>query len=81
MLYRIQHDLVSIETIKAMLQPLPARQRKGHNQQLTLPHCRTQYQQASFLPRTIRDWHDLPQDVVEAKTIDTFMSRASRTQH
>jgi hypothetical protein len=81
MLYRIQHDLVSIEAIKAKLQPLPARQRRGHNQQLTLPHCRTQYQQASFLPRTIKAWNDLPQDVVEAKTIDTFVSRASRTQH
>jgi hypothetical protein len=29
MLYRIQHDLVSIEAIKAKLQPLPARQRKA----------------------------------------------------
>ena len=30
-----------------------------------------------FLPRTIRDWNDLPQEVIEAKTIDTFVSRAS----
>ena len=39
---------------------------------------RTQYQQYSFLPRTTRDWNDLPQEVIEAKTIDTFVSRASR---
>ena len=32
------------------------------------------------LPRTIRDWNDLPQEVIEAKTIDTFVSRASRLQ-
>ena len=38
----------------------------------------TQYQQYSFLPRTIRDWNDLQQEVTEAKTIDTFVSRASR---
>ena len=26
------------------------------------------------------DWNDLPQEVIEAKTIDTFVSRASRLQ-
>ena len=31
------------------------------------------YQQYSFLPRTIRDWNDLPQEVIEAKTINTFV--------
>ena len=33
-----------------------------------------------FLPRTVRDWNDLPLEVIEAKTIDTFVSRASRLQ-
>ena len=33
-----------------------------------------------FLPRIIRDWNDLPQEVTEAKTIDTIVSRASRLQ-
>ena len=35
-------------------------QRQRYNQQFSQPHCRTQYQQYSFLPRTIRDWNDLP---------------------
>ena len=52
----------------------------GYWKQFSQPHCRTQYQQYSFLPRTIRDWNDLPQEVIEAKTIDTFVSRASRLQ-
>ena len=34
-------------------------------------------QQYSFLPRTIRDWNDLPQEIIETMTIDTFVSRAS----
>ena len=37
-------------------------------------------QESLFLPRTIRDWNDLPQEVIEAKTIDTFASRASKLQ-
>ena len=55
-------------------------QRRRHNQQFSQPHCWTQYQQYSFLPRTIRDWNDLPQEVIEAKTIDTLVSGASRLQ-
>ena len=47
----------------------------------TREHCRTLYQQYSFLPRTIRDWNDLPQEVNEAKTIDILVSRASRLQY
>ena len=47
--------------------------RMTRNMYTTREHCRTQYQQYSFLPRTIRDWNDLPQEVIEAKTIDTFV--------
>ena len=78
MLYKIRNDLVSTQGIKASLSPAPPRRRRGHDQQLTIPQCRTQYRQQAFLPRTIRDWNELPQDAVEAKTIDTFVSRASR---
>mgnify|MGYP003406789740 FL=1 len=78
MLYRIRHDLVCVDGIKGKLQPPPARPRRGHDQQYAQLQCRTQYHQQSFLPRTICDWNSLPQDVVEAKTIDTFVSRASR---
>ena len=31
----------------------------------------------SFLPQTIRDWNSLPMEVVEAPTLDTFVSRVS----
>ncbi|XP_076439270.1 uncharacterized protein LOC143278120 [Babylonia areolata] len=79
MLYKIHNDLVSTEGIKASLRPAPPRRRRGHDQQFTIPpQCRTQDRQQAFLPRTIKDWNKLPQDVVEAKTIDTFVSRASR---
>ena len=58
MLYRI-HNIIATDGIKSKLQPPPPRQRRRHNQQFLQPHCRTQYQQYSFLPRTIRDWNDL----------------------
>ncbi|XP_076469727.1 uncharacterized protein LOC143300058 [Babylonia areolata] len=78
MLYKIHNDLVSTEGIKASLRPASPRRRRGHHQQFTIPQCRTQCRQQAFLPHTIKDWNELPQNVVEAKTIDTFVSRASR---
>ncbi len=55
MLYRIHNNLVCTDGIKAALHPAPSRQRRGHNQQFAIPHCRTQYRQQAFLPRTIKD--------------------------
>jgi hypothetical protein len=75
MLYRIHHDLVSVNAIRTL--PLPPRKRQGHDKQFNIPQCRTQYQQYSFLPRTIRDWNELPKSTIKAETIETFMSRAS----
>ncbi|KAL8570366.1 hypothetical protein ACOMHN_035784 [Nucella lapillus] len=78
MLFKIRHDMVCMSSLKEKMEPAVARQRRGHNSQYTLPRCRTQYLQQSFLPRTIKDWNNLPQSVVEATTIDTFVSRASK---
>lgn len=54
------------------------RQRRGHSQHFNLVTCRTQYRSAAFLPRTVRDWNALPAAAVEACTVVTFVSRASR---
>ena len=78
MLYKIRHKLVCTNNLTTKLQPAVARQRRGHNYQYVQPRCRTQYQQQPFLPQTIQDWNKLPQSTVEATTIDTFVSRASK---
>ena len=78
MLYKIRHKLVCTNNFTVKLQPAVARQRRGHTYQYVQPRCRTQYQQQSFLPRTIQDWNNLPQTTVEATTIDTFVSRDSK---
>jgi hypothetical protein len=59
MLYHIQHDLISITAIKAKLQSLSSCKKRGGNKQLTLPQSLPHYQQAFFLPLTIRDGNDL----------------------
>ena len=77
MLYKIQGGLAHCPTLKAKLVPLPSRQRCTHDKQLTLLTTRTQYRGSSFLPKTIRDWDSLPMEVVEAPTLNAFVSRVS----
>ncbi|KAL8595170.1 hypothetical protein ACOMHN_013843 [Nucella lapillus] len=77
MLYKITNSIVHCPGIKSKLAPLPPRQRRGHCQQFGLITCRTQYRSAAFLPSTVKDWNSLPAAVVEARTVDTFVSRAS----
>ena len=79
-LYKIHHGLIQCPVIRAKLVPPPPRQRRTHNQQFCLINTRTQYRGGSFLPRTVRDWNNLPGDTVEATTVDAFVSRAS-AQH
>ena len=69
--------LVHCPSLKSKLAPLPSRQRRGHDRQFKLIPARTQYGSTSFLPRTTKDWRCLPKEVVEAITLDTFVSRAS----
>ena len=54
MLYKIRHKLVCTNNFTMKLQPAVARQRRGYTYQYVQPRCRTQYQQQSFLPRTIQ---------------------------
>ena len=77
MLYKIQSGLAHCPTLKAELVPLPSRQRRTPDKQLTLLTTRTQYRGSSFLPKTIRDWNSLPMEMVEAPTLDAFVSRVS----
>ena len=73
MLYKIINDYIKINT--PSIKPAPTRQRRGNQHQLCQLRCRTSYRQHSFLPETIRDWNELPEDVAGAATLDTFMSR------
>ena len=78
MLYKIQSGLAHCPTLKSKLFPLPSRQRLTHDKQFTLLTTRTQYRGSPFLPKTIKDWNSLPMEVVEAPTLDAFVSRASK---
>ena len=78
MFYKLKNNLISCPGLKEQLQSPRKRARRGHDQQMTQIAANTDYQLMSFLPRTIVDWNSLPQDTVDAKTPDTFVSRLNR---
>ncbi|KAL8614243.1 hypothetical protein ACOMHN_026460 [Nucella lapillus] len=79
MFYKIKNNLVNCPRLKEQLQSPRKRAQRCHDQQMTQIATSTDYRLMSFLPRTIVDWNSLPQDTVDAKTPDTFVSRPPQT--
>ena len=77
MLFKIKNNLVCCPRLKEQLNPKQKRERRGHDQQFCQISANTNYRLMSFLPRTVVDWNALPQDAVDAKTPDAFVSRVS----
>ena len=51
---------------------------RGHSSKLFKPRCRTTVRQNLFSLRIVNEWNKLPQDVVEAPSINTFKNRLDR---
>ena len=71
-------------TINSKYKPKPSSRRlsrrQNNSQNYNVPSCRTKYRQMTFFPRTIPEWNHLPEDVVAAKTLDSFKSRLAAAQ-
>ena len=76
MLYKIIIGLVRCSILKAKL-PASSHATAEDTTGSQAHHCKKQQRSASFLPRTTKDWICLPKEVVEATTLDTFVSKAS----
>ena len=57
------------------IRPAPIRPRRAHSQQLVKIRGKQEYRTESFIPKTIREWHALPETTIAADTLDTFKSR------
>ena len=75
------HNIIATDGIKNKLQPTPPRQRRRHNQQFSQPLTLQSPVPALLIPAENHQRLEWPApEVIEAKTIDTFVSRASRQQ-
>ncbi|XP_070183866.1 uncharacterized protein [Littorina saxatilis] len=78
MLYKITNNLVKVNCDE--LQHLPSRSRRSsrtNTRAFNRIPSKTDTRLNSFLPRTIREWNELPEEVVSAVTAAAFTSSAS----
>ena len=62
---------IPIELTPAAKQRL-RRTTTGNNHQLAQPFCRTDALKFSYIPRTCRDWNNLPDNIVTLKSLENF---------
>ncbi|KAL8586540.1 hypothetical protein ACOMHN_055244 [Nucella lapillus] len=76
MLYKIHNNLVQVN--KSVLEKTIVRDRRSHDQQFKRLVChKQQYRLFSFFPRAIREWDELPAQVVEADSPESFKNRVA----
>jgi len=73
MFYKIHYQLVAITMpleLKLLLMPTRTENALAY----IIPSSSCNYHMYSFYPRTVREWNNPPQDVVQLDTPDTFRS-------
>jgi hypothetical protein len=78
MMYRIVHGLVDIPTTHLTPQ---ARSVRGHMYRYKIPFARTLIYQRSFFPDTIRIWNNLPAQIVEQSSLESFRQGLDNTKY
>lgn len=76
MLYKIDRQLVAVDSRKLL--PPVRRTRNMHPKSFQIPSCNTDYRKWSFFPRTIREWNNLPPDLVQAGSPDAFKAQVAK---
>ena len=55
--------------------PISTNTRIHHHQSYHFTYIRTDAYMNSFFPRTIREWNDLPQQVIDSNSLDLFQEQ------
>ena len=78
MLYKVTNNLVETPRLAAKFIPVQRRSRHQNEKAYQIPETPKNYIKESFIPRTIRVWNYLPNNIVTAKSIDIFRQRLLR---
>ena len=76
--YKIRNGHVETHSQNEYLQPSNRINRNSNTQAYIIPDSPKDYIKHSFYPRTIRDWNTLPEEVVSAKTTESFKHLLNR---
>ena len=78
-LYKIRNGQVVLDSHETRLIPQSSSLRTSHQERYEVPFSRANYHKFSYIPRTIRDWNALPDDVVAAPSLNVFKRCLSDT--
>ena len=76
MLFKISNDYVKVQTDE--LHQLEERARRTNSKAFKRITCSSDVKSNSFIPRTIREWNSLPEEIVSAPSVKAFSSRLNR---
>jgi hypothetical protein len=79
MLYKATNNLVDMPSHHEQLQcSIRSSGRTNNSKAFLIPDTPQGYVKESFYPKSIRDWNNLPEDVVSATSLNTFKSRLAK---
>ena len=79
-LYKIVNNPVEVDLSKELI-PLSRHFRNSHAKFLRIPYEKKTYLQYSFLPRTIKQWNNLPATLATVPSLNVFKSGVCELKH
>ena len=79
MLYKMNNNLVAVDITKYLSSKNHTCPTRTENSQaFCIPHSERDYHKSFYFPKTARDWNQLPEDLVQAPSIEAFKEGVSR---
>ena len=78
MMYKINSGQVHIKFERLKKLDKRSGRRKGNSEMFERVVCRRNYRNETFLPKTIREWNELPDDIVQSTSLGSFSLKVSK---
>ena len=79
MMYQMRHNLINFDTDKYLIQHTETRTHRSHPLKYQIPKATKDVFKFSYLPRTIKKWNKLPEDIVLSNSLDVFKGAMPRS--
>ena len=77
-MYKLTHNIYDIKTTKSLFHISTQTNTRGHPYKVIKRHTNTKKYSSFFANRIVSLWNDLPEDIVCARTINTFKNRLDK---
>ena len=76
-MYKISNDIIHVNKSNFLNPATETRTRGSHGFKYFIEHTSNDAFKYSYFPRTVREWNNLPSDIVSSKSLDIFKSMLS----